>query len=46
MVLMDLFAGQQRRCRHKGQACGHSVGRQGGTDRESSTETYTLPYVK
>ena len=29
MVLMNLFAGQQWRRRHREQICGHSVGRRG-----------------
>ena len=29
MVLMNLFAGQQWRRRHRDQICGHSVGRRG-----------------
>ena len=29
MVLMNLFAGQQWRYRHRDQACGHSGGRRG-----------------
>ena len=29
MVLMNLFAGQQKRHRHKEQTCGHSEGRRG-----------------
>ena len=29
MVLMDLFAGQQGRHRHREQTCGHSGGRRG-----------------
>ena len=49
MVLMNLIAGQQWRCRHSEQTYGH--GRQkekkkGGMTEESGMETYTLPYVK
>ena len=34
-MLMNLFAGQQRRQGHKGQTCGHSGGGRGwGTLRE------------
>ena len=29
MVLMNLFAGQQWRCRHRKQTCGHSGGKKG-----------------
>ena len=46
MVLMNLFAGQQWRCRHREQTYGHSRGRRGWTYGESNMETYTLPYVK
>ena len=46
MVLMNLLAGQQLRHRHREETCGHSGGRGGGADWESSVETYTLPYVK
>ena len=43
MLLMNLFAGQQWRCRHREQTCGH---RTRGTDGEDSTETHTVPYGK
>ena len=46
MVLMNLFAGQQWRCRHREPTCGHSRGGEGGMDWKSNTETYTLQYVK
>ena len=46
MVLMNLSAGQQWRCRHREPTCGHSWGREGGMDWKSNTETYTLQYVK
>ena len=29
MVLINRFAGQEERCRHRPQACGHSRGRRG-----------------
>ena len=29
MVLINLFAGKEQRCRHREQACGHSRGRRG-----------------
>ena len=47
MVLMNLFTGQQWRSRHREQTYGHG-GREGegGTNGESSMETYILPYVK
>ena len=32
MVLMNLFAGQQKRHRHREQACGHSGERRGWDD--------------
>ena len=46
MVLMKLFAGQQ--WRYRDQTYGHgAVGREEGRmNRESTTETYALPYVK
>ena len=28
------------------ETCGHREGRRGGTNKESSIETYILPYVK
>ena len=46
MVFMNLFAGQQYRHRHRVQTCGHSGEGEDGTNWDSSTETYTLPYVK
>ena len=47
MALMSLFAGQQWRCRHREKTCGHSWGRtRRGENWESSTEIYTLPYMK
>ena len=45
MVLMNLSAGQQWRHRHREQTDGHGGG-EGGTDGESSMETYTLAYAK
>ena len=45
MVLVNLFVGQEFRCRQRKQSCGHSRGmKEGGTN--SSMETYTLPYIK
>lgn len=32
MIPINLFAGQQWRCRHREQICEHSWGRRGGTD--------------
>ena len=48
MILMNLFAGRQWRHRHREQTYGHEQGEEGegGVNRESSMETYTLPYVK
>ena len=43
---MNLFAGQQWRHGHRGQACGPSRGGKGEMNGGSSTETYTLSYVK
>ena len=43
MVWMNLFAGQEQRRRE--QTWGHSGGRRGGTNRESSTEA-DIPYPK
>ena len=45
-VLMNLSTGQQWRCRHREQTCGHSGGRRGWNWIKSSVETYSLPYVK
>ena len=45
MVMRNLSAGQQWRCRHREETCGHNRGWRGGTNWESSVETYTLPYV-
>ena len=44
MVLMNSFAGQEQRCRHREQTSGQSRGK-GGWE-ESSIETYMLTYVK
>ena len=46
-VLLNSFAGQQGRHRHREQTYGHSkgVGREGGKYEESNMETYILPYV-
>lgn len=32
MVLVNLFAGQQRRCRHREKTCGHGGARRGWTE--------------
>ena len=45
MVLIILFAGQQRRRRHKEQTFGQSSGGRGWDDLRE-IETYTVPYVK
>ena len=48
MVLIDLFAGQEERCRHRKWTCEHSGGVEGngGTNRESSIDVYTLSRIK
>ena len=47
MVLMNLFAWQQWRPRHREQTYGPGAEEgEGGTDGESSRETYALPCVK
>ena len=46
LVLMNLYSGQQWRCRHSDQTRVHSGGGEHGTNQESGTETCTLPYVK
>ena len=46
IILTNLFAAQQWKCRHREPTCGHSWGREGGMDWKSNTETYTLQYVK
>ena len=47
MVLMNLFSGQQWRCRHKKQIYGQGEGEEkGGMNGESCTETYALLSVK
>ena len=46
MVLVNLLAGQQWRRRRKEQTRGHVGEGDGGTNGESSRETYALPLVK
>ena len=52
MVMMNLFAGQQWRCRHREQTYGHGgVGGAAGRKKwvglmESSMETYTKVHAK
>ena len=46
MALMNLFAKQQWRCRHREQTCRHKREGDGGTNGESRMGTYTPPYVK
>ena len=46
MVLVNPVTGQQWICRHKEETHGHRMEEEGGTNRESGMETYTLPYVK
>ena len=46
MVLMNQFEGQQQECRHREETCRQSRGRRECDQlRESSIDTYTLPYV-
>ena len=42
IVLMNLFAGQQWRCRHREKTCGHSRGRKGWDKLRESMETYNV----
>ena len=45
IVLMNLFAGQQWRSRHRKQICGHSRGRRGQDEwREQHGNIYTTIY--
>ena len=46
MVLLNLFAGQQQKCRHRDRLVDIVGEREGGTNGESSMKTYVLPYVK
>ena len=46
MVMMNVFAEQQWRHRHREQICQHGGGGEDGMDWESSAETYVLSYVK
>ena len=46
MVQMSLFAGQERRCRHREWTCGHGGGGQGEPDRETSFDIYTHDHVQ
>ena len=46
MILMNLFAGQEWRHRHREQTLDTAGEGEGGTNWESSTETYALPCVK
>ena len=48
MVLMNLLAGQQRRCRHREHTYGRGQGEEGKGEMngESSMEAYTLACVK
>ena len=43
---MNVSAGQQGRCRHRKQTCGHSGGRRGRDELREQQETHILPYVK
>ena len=44
MVLMDLFVGQEWRCRLRGQTVDTVRDREGGVNLESSFETYAFIY--
>ena len=46
MVQMDIFAGQEQRCRHREGTCGHRGGGAGGMNWESSSDVHTPPAVK
>ena len=46
MVLMNLFAGQEERLRHRKQTNGYSGQRRGCKLRQCSIEINTLPCVK
>ena len=47
MVLMNLFAGQKKRCRHRKWTCGHMVGKERvGRIERVITDIHTLPCVK
>ena len=47
LILMNLFAGQQWRCRHREQTCGQGLGEgEGGTTGESSMETYAHYHMR
>ena len=46
MVLLNLFAGQQHKCRHRDRLVDIVGEGEGGTNGESSMKTYVLPYVK
>ena len=48
MVLMNLSAGRQWRCRHGEQTCGHGQEEEGesGMNGDSCMEAYTVPSVK
>ena len=45
MVLMNLFAGQQWRCRHREHTCGYRRGRRGCDELREQHWYITLPYV-
>ena len=48
MALMNLFTGQQWRCRHREETHGHGLGGggEGETNGENNVETHTVPRVK
>ena len=48
MIMMNLFAEQQYRHRHRGQTYGHGQGKEGeaGMNGDSSMKICTLSYIK
>ena len=46
MVLMNLFAGKERRCRYREQTCVHTGGGESGMNGESSIGIYKLSRVE
>ena len=46
MVLMNLFAGQRQRCKHRDRVLDTVGEGQAGTTGESIMKAYILPYVK
>ena len=46
IILINFYAGQKWRCKHKEQTCGHSRKGEGGANRESSVDIYTPPCIE